>query len=159
MREQQQEDHVVHGACLCEAIQFEFVLPTLFCGHCHCSMCRRAHGAGYVTWIGVPLERFTLTAGQDRLAEFSSSQHGNRSFCSACGSSLFCQSDHHPEILDIVLANLRDAIDRSPQAHYYFSDRADWVTLGDELPRFGGVTGTEPLPSHESAHQSAERSA
>jgi hypothetical protein len=48
-------------------------------------------------------------------------------------------------VIDIVLANLHDKIDRDPQAHYYFSDRAEWVAIGDELPRFGGETGTKPL--------------
>ena len=48
--------------------------------------------------------------------------------------------------IDIVLANLQDKIDREPQGHYYFSDRVEWITLGDELPRFGGETGNTPLP-------------
>jgi len=43
-----------------------------------------------------------------------------------------------------VLANLDGASD-APQAHFYFDDRAPWVTVADDLPRFGGKTGTEPL--------------
>ncbi len=149
----------VHGACLCGAVQFEFTLPTLFCGHCHCSMCRQAHGAGYVTWIGVKVQQFSLTTGPDHLAAFSSSDHGKRSFCDQCGSSLFCESDSHPDVIDIVLANLHDPIDRQPQAHYYFSDRADWTVIGDELPRFGGETGTVPLAQQTPSHCGAEKHA
>jgi hypothetical protein len=29
----------------------------------------------------------------------------------------------------------------------YFDDRADWVALGDDLPRLGGKTGLEPIES------------
>jgi hypothetical protein len=37
------------------------------------------------------------------------------------------------------------AIDRLPQAHIYFDDRADWVVVEDRLPRLGGPTGLEPI--------------
>lgn len=140
-----QQTTPVHGSCFCRAVQFEFTLPTMFCAHCHCSMCRQVHGAGYVTWVGVPYTQFRMVAGQEHLKVYQSSDHGKRSFCDVCSSSLFCESTHHPQHIDIVLANLHDPIDREPQAHYYFSDRIEWVHLDDELPRFGGESGTEPL--------------
>ena len=139
------EARTVAGGCLCGAVRFEIAMPTLFCGHCHCSMCRRAHGAGYVTWIGVPYERFTLLAGEDRLVRYRSSDHGTRSFCRTCGSTLFCESTNHPGWLDIVLANVEGKIDAAPQGHFYFDDRTEWVHVADGLPRFGGKTGLEPL--------------
>ena len=58
--------------------------------------------------------------------------------------TLFCESTLHPDYFDIVLANLAGA-GEAPQAHFYFDDRAPWVTVADDLPRFGGKTGTEPL--------------
>lgn len=135
----------VRGSCLCGGVRFELEPPTLFCGHCHCTMCQRGHGAGYVTWIGVPRERFRLLSGQDSLARYKSSDHGTRSFCPRCGSSLFCESTHRPDEVDIVLANLHGPIDRVPEIHAYFSDRAAWTQVQDELPKLGGKTGMEPL--------------
>ena len=135
----------VEGSCFCGRVRFAFDLPTEFCAHCHCSMCRRAHGAGYVTWIGVPVKGFRLTAGEPLLARYRSSDHGTRSFCATCGSTLFCESTHHPERIDIVLANVSGKIDRRPAAHVYFSDRADWVEANDGLPRLGGKSGVEPV--------------
>ncbi len=111
-------------------------------------MCRRAHGAGYVTWIGVPLTQFRFLSGREHLKAFQSSDRGRRSFCQECGSTLFCESSHYPDMMDIVLANMDGPIDRKPKAHYYYSDRADWVSPEDDLPRFGGQSGTEPLPHH-----------
>jgi hypothetical protein len=134
----------VSGACLCGAVRFEIELPVLFCGHCHCSMCRRSHGAGYVTWIGVPYERFNVRDGVDGLMRYRSSEHGRRTFCGICGSSLFCESTNHPGWIDIVLANVDGDVERAPEAHFFFDDRADWVRPGDDLPRFGGTTGLEP---------------
>lgn len=133
------------GSCLCGKVRFEITPPTTFCAHCHCSMCRRNHGAGFVTWFGVPSERFALTAGADRLAKHASSEHGSRSFCRDCGSSLFCESTKHSHRVDVTLASMHGAIDRAPQMHVYFSDRADWVEIDDELPKLGGASGLEAL--------------
>jgi hypothetical protein len=135
----------VSGSCFCGAVRFSVRLPTLFCGHCHCSMCRRSHGAGYVTWLAVPKAQFQLEAGEAELTRFRSSEHGARSFCSRCGSSLFCETTHYPEVIDIVLANMHGAIDQPPRSHLYFDDRAAWVVVNDGLPRLGGATGREPI--------------
>ena len=138
------QSQTVDGGCFCGAVRFAIELPTLFCVHCHCSMCRRSHGAGYVTWFGAPYERFRILKGPQQLVRFRSSDHGTRSFCGTCGSSLFCESTRHPDHIDIVLANMDDAIDRQPEFHVFFDDRAKWVRIGDELPRMGGTTGMEP---------------
>jgi hypothetical protein len=125
----------VGGACLCGAVRFRVALPTLFCAHCHCSMCRRNHGAGYVTWIGVPYERFAIEKGEDALVTYASSDTGTRKFCGRCGTSLFCENTKHPDHVDIPLANLDGPIDRDPQVHMFFDCRAPWVAIGDALPK------------------------
>jgi hypothetical protein len=108
-------------------------------------MCRRNHGAGFVTWFAISRDQLEVDAGRDELRVYSSSEHGTRAFCTRCGSSLFCESQKHPDQVDIPLANMQDPIDRAPQFHFYFDDRADWVPISDNLPRLGGATGMEPL--------------
>lgn len=120
-------------------------MPSLFCAHCHCSICRRIHGAGFVTWFAVPRAQLRITAGESDLVRFQSSDHGTRSFCGSCGSTLFFESTLHAERIDIVLANMDGPIDREPQLHAYFDCRAEWVTVEDSLPRLGGETGVDPL--------------
>ncbi len=139
------ESGVVAGACLCGAVRFEIQLPTLFCAHCHCSMCRRAHGAAFVTWVAVAVGDFTVRAGEAELTRYRSSAHGTRSFCRTCGSTLFFTSTEHPERVDVALANVQGDIDRPPQLHAYYDDRVPWVEVTDTLPRLGGLTGLEPL--------------
>lgn len=133
----------VPGSCFCGAVSFEIELPTLFCGHCHCSMCRRPHGASFVTWTGVPIERFSVTSGEQHIQRFQSSEKGTRSFCKLCGSQMFCQTE--PEIVDVALAALHGKIDREPEAHYFFDSRADWTVVNDDLPKLGGESGMDPL--------------
>ncbi len=141
----------VAGACLCGAVRFRAQLPSLFCAHCHCSLCRRSHGAGYVTWFAVPRAQLELDAGAAELVRYASSEHGSRSFCGRCGSSLFCESALHPDRVDVVLANMQGPIDRAPQLHVWFDDRADWVFADDGLPRLGGPSGMEPLEQDASS--------
>ena len=136
---------VVSGACLCGSVRFEVTMPSLFCAHCHCSICRRSHGAGYVTWFAVPRAQLRITEGESELVRYQSSEHGTRSFCGRCGSSLFFESTLGGDRVDIALANMEGPIDREPQLHAFFDCRADWVTVGDSLPRLGGKSGVEPL--------------
>jgi hypothetical protein len=108
-------------------------------------MCRRIHGAAFVTWFSVPRSALRVTAGESDLVRFKSSDHGTRSFCGCCGSSLFFESKLDAERVDIALASMDGPIDREPQLHAYFDCRVGWVTLGDSLPQLGGETGVEPL--------------
>jgi hypothetical protein len=108
-------------------------------------MCRRSHGAGVVTWFAVPYGQFEILEGAEALVRHRSSDHATRSFCGRCGSSLFFETTQHPEKIDIVLANMHGPIDREPQLHAHFSDRAAWVEVHDTLPRLGGASGLEPL--------------
>jgi hypothetical protein len=99
-------------------------------------MCRRPHGASYVTWTAVPPEQFRIAGGEDQLQIYQSSDHGRRQFCKICGSQMFCWHERDdqaaPEMIDIALAALHGEIDRQPEEHYYYDSRAKW-------------TGTEPL--------------
>ncbi len=108
-------------------------------------MCRRNHGAAFVTWFGIAREGLQITAGADALRRYRSSPHGERSFCGHCGSSLFCESERQPDHVDVVLASLDGPIDRAPSAHFYFDSRADWTDVRDDLPRLGGASGVTPL--------------
>ena len=136
-------DKKVTGGCLCGAVRFEIELPTLFCGHCHCSMCRQPHGSAFVTWTAVPPERFRYLAGEEQIRQFQSSEEGTRTFCHLCGSQMLCQIE--PDILDIALSALHAPIDRVPESHWYYDSRVTWFEVTDDLPKYGGESGMEPL--------------
>ena len=139
----------VAGSCFCGAITYEIDLPTLACVHCHCSMCRRPHGASYVTWAVVPPEHFRVTSGAEQLKTYESSRHGRRQFCATCGSQMFCWHEGSdgspPRVIDVAVASLHGDIDRRPEAHYFYDSRARWTEVHDALPKLGGETGTQPL--------------
>ena len=135
------------GGCLCGAIRFEVAPPTKWCAHCHCSICRRAHGAAFVTWFGVDESQFEMTSGDEQLAWYRSTPPARRGFCSRCGSTLFFESDDWPGEIHIALANMDGPIDREPGAHVFFDTHVAWVEIGDDLRRLGEPSGTEEIES------------
>jgi hypothetical protein len=126
---------VVTGGCLCGAVRLRAALPPNWVAHCHCSMCRRAHGAGFVTWVGFPRAAVTIESGEELLTRFRSSAQATRSFCSRCGSMLLFQSGRWPDETHVTLACLDSAGGLEPQAHAYWASRAPWADWrGAELP-------------------------
>jgi len=100
------------GSCLCRAVTFEITPPTLFCCHCHCRYCRKAHGAGFVTWLGAAEKQFAYTAGADLVSWYASSQQSKRGFCSRCGSTMFYVSTLSPGEVHIARAFVDEPVDR-----------------------------------------------
>lgn len=125
----------VPGRCLCGAVAFECKLPTKWVAHCHCSLCRRAHGAAFVTWAGFEQSRFRCTAGEQQLRWYRSTPEAERGFCTHCGSTLFFRSSRWPGEIHVAVANLDAPLDRAPQAHVYWNSHVDWYVPADELPK------------------------
>jgi len=128
----------VNGSCLCGAIGFSATLPSKWCAHCHCSMCRKSHGAGYVTWAGFEADRVEITRGGEQLKWFDSSPGAQRGFCKACGSSLFFRSERWAGELHIALGCVDDEIDRAPQANVFFDTHVDWMPVDATLKQVDG---------------------
>ena len=112
-------------------------------------MCRRPHGASYVTWAGVPPKQLRITGGEGQLQIYRSSEDGRRQFCKICGSQMFCWHERGreraPAMIDVALASLHGEIDRKPEAHFFYDSRAGWTVVDDDLPKRGGETGGQPL--------------
>ncbi len=140
-------DPTIPGSCLCGAVRFSVTVPVRFAVHCHCSRCRKAHGAAFVTWVGVPDPGFRFDTGESEVGWYASSPEARRGFCRACGSPLFFRSTRWPGEVHVVRASLEGDPGMEPKAHVFADARVPWVTLGDDLPVLGGATGTEPIGS------------
>ena len=140
-----ESEQTIQGQCLCGGVKFEADLPAKWCAHCHCTFCRRAHGAPFVTWAGFAEERVRMLAGEDLLVNFKATPQATRSFCRACGGQIFFQGDRWPGEIHIARALLEETADLRPTAHSYFSDKASWMEVPDSLPKRGGESGIEPL--------------
>ena len=125
----------LEGGCLCGTVRFEVGLPSKWCAHCHCSMCRRYHGAGYVSWAGFSSDRFRITEGSESLSWYDSSEQAQRGFCSNCGSSMLFRSDRWPDEVHVALGVLDGPVDKPPQAHVFHENHVNWIVMDDTIPR------------------------
>jgi hypothetical protein len=132
------------GRCLCGAIRFSVQFPTKWCAHCHCSMCRLAHGAPFVTFVGVVNANFRIESGAESIERYASSATAVRSFCRHCGTTFLFQASRWPGEVHVARACIKGAIDREPESHAFFDDRVEWIHVNDDLPKLGGTSGTEP---------------
>jgi len=129
------------GRCLCGAVKFSITPPTLFFAHCHCHYCREAHGAAFVSWVGAAESRFHYLPGSTEPRWYQSSRQSRRGFCANCGTTLFFASTLCPGEMHIARPAIKGPIDREPQCHVFYDQHADWIEVGDKLPRY---TSDEP---------------
>ena len=128
------------GRCHCGRVRFVARFPSRFACHCHCESCRRAHGAAFVTWVGMEATRCSIDDTRQTLRWYASSPGAERGFCSHCGSTLFFRSQRWAGELHIVHANFDGDVDRAPQAHAFWDAHVDWagVDPNDGLSRKSG---------------------
>ena len=127
---------ILQGQCLCGAVKYRVAAAPKWSAHCHCSLCRRAHGAPFVTWVGVPLEAFKIVDGEPTLRWFASSAQAKRGFCSQCGTPLFFHGEKWADEMHIARATLDTPITLLPQAHVYYDTHVGWAQCDDHLPRY-----------------------
>lgn len=121
------------GGCLCGTIRYRIDAEPRLVSHCHCSLCRRAGGAAFVTWLTVRQEAFALTQGA--LQRRASSDHGWRAFCATCGSQVASGSSRYPRYVEVTAGTLDEPGKVRPERHVYWPDRLPWVAAEDGLPR------------------------
>lgn len=126
-----------HGSCLCGAVRFEVDAFQPHVAHCHCSMCRKFHGAACATFAGVLRHQFRWAAGEAALKRYTAPNGTTRTFCRHCGSSLMFASPHaSADTLEIALGAMDDDLPVKPDTHIFVGSKANWDVLTDCLPRF-----------------------
>ncbi len=123
------------GSCLCGAVGYEVQAESIRATHCHCSMCRKAHGAAYATWGDVPAANFRWTQGEDLLIENKSSQELSRFFCSRCGAQLAGVNKTTPEVFNFTIGTLEDGAPVELANHIFVGFKAPWHKITDSLPQ------------------------
>jgi len=58
------------GQCLCGEIRYEVCKIEKQMAHCHCSMCRKFHGAAFATYGEAKVENFKWLQGVDFIKSY-----------------------------------------------------------------------------------------
>lgn len=130
------------GSCLCGIVTYELQGAVRNMMHCHCSICRKIHGAPFGTYLSV--DRVRWLSGEDHISRYQSSHNFHRCFCDQCGSVL-------PETVDgadysfVPAGGLINATDQRPQKHIFASSGASWYRITDDLPQYDSYSAeTKP---------------
>jgi hypothetical protein len=129
----------LEGGCLCGAVRYRTDGAPYHITHCHCTICRRAAGAAFVSWFSVPAASFLFVRGAP--ARFASSDKALRQFCAACGTQLTFRFHATPGEIDVTLCSLDDPDRLAPEDHIYTSTRLRCMIFADGLPQSGGKRG------------------
>jgi len=129
---------MIKGSCLCGTVRYEVRGALGPASHCHCSMCRKAHGAAFGTYARVRRNDFVLLSGAQDIVSYQSSPEVARTFCGRCGSTLQFIRVTRPDSFSLALGTLDDDPGVRPSMHIFVRDKAPWADIGDELPRHAG---------------------
>lgn len=127
---------MIRGHCACERVRFEVDGDLLDFGHCHCSICRRLHGAAYATFAGVERSRFRYLTGEGDVRIYASSPRNDRVFCAHCGSPIFVDPKTEPARLYLSMSAVEGDPPRPAGYHAWVSSKATWHEITDDLPQF-----------------------
>lgn len=127
---------MLRGSCLCGAVRYEIDGAIDEIHHCHCSRCRKAHGAAFSTFGRIAAADLRVTNGADAIRRYQSSPPIERAFCGTCGSNLTFSFDALPDALWIAIGTLDDDPGARPSAHIFATSIAPWHAITDDLPQF-----------------------
>jgi hypothetical protein len=136
---------MIHGSCLCGDVAWEAEGPMQPVSHCHCSRCRKAHGAAFATYGAVPEPGFRVARGRQGIRRFESSPGFFRAFCGTCGSKV--PTDAREGRVFVPLGSLDDDPGARPLAHIFVASKAPWLEISDPLPRFDAWPPGVDLPT------------
>ena len=125
------------GSCLCGAVGYEIKSRPKALSHCHCSQCRKSHGAAFASYGSVPRADLHLIKGTDRITSYSSSESVLRQFCGQCGSSLFWSRSRgdYADWISIALGTLDTTFTSDKQQHVEVTSKSSWYEIQDQWPQ------------------------
>lgn len=132
----------IYGGCLCGAVQYEITGQLFAADHCHCSKCRRQHGAAFATYANFKPIDFKWVSGETLTKTYESASGAGWCFCSICGSSLAGTIDDQPT--SITLGTVRGDPGVRPESHIFVGSKAPWYEINADLPQFDERASTTP---------------
>ena len=127
---------MIFGRCECGTITYEADCEIADLCHCHCSQCRRLHGAAYATFAGIDASKFRITAGEEALKKFASSKTNHRLFCGNCGSNILAAENETTNFVYLAMGTVDGSPDLPEAYHIYVASKAPWHDITDSAPQY-----------------------
>lgn len=120
------------GSCLCGSVRYRVDGDFDRVTHCHCSMCRKSHGAAFATYATVSTSQLSIEDETGALAWYRSSPTAERGFCTGCGASLFWRDEtREPGLVAFSLGTVDTPLAGIEIRDIFVESRADWHPIED----------------------------
>ncbi len=130
------------GQCLCGRVQIEIDIPARWAWHDHSRASQHAHGAAYATYVGSWRSRFRIKKGAACITCFQDEARKTaRSFCARCGTPLFYERVHSPQMVNVPRALFETRTGREPRYHIAIEEAPEWAYQGEPLVPLKGFPG------------------
>ena len=126
---------MLSGSCLCGRIQYQLDGEPTFLNHCHCSMCRKASGAAFGSFLHADGRIFRWTAGEDHITAYNSSPGNYRPFCKVCGSRVPVLEEEGAHVIIPAGTLDQDPVIR-PIVHFHVGSKAPWYEISDSTEQY-----------------------
>jgi hypothetical protein len=125
------------GSCLCGRVAYVVEGDPQLAWNCYCGRCRKARAAGHASNVLVATDGLRFTRGEDELASYEvpDARFFTHVFCRTCGSSM-PRKDAERGIVVIPMGSLDDDVGMRPRGHIFVADKAPWIEIHDDLPRY-----------------------
>ena len=135
----------IRGSCLCGGIKFEITGAGFGAMNCHCSQCRKQHGAAFRSRLRAAASDVRFIAGEELIKFWESPRGYMRGFCRECGSPVINKAGPNWKVppafavtapqYGIPLALLDNPPVR-PELHCFVASKAPWFEITDDLPQY-----------------------
>lgn len=125
----------MESSCLCGAVRWTSAAAPLSLSHCHCSRCRKQHGAAFATYALTPADGFRLE-GEERVGAWSAGGGFARRFCRVCGSAVPPPVGAGERFVHEPAGSYQGDPGLRPGLHIFVASKAPWYEIPDALPRF-----------------------
>jgi hypothetical protein len=120
---------MVKGQCFCGAVSFEIDATLRAPSLCHCSQCRRLHGAPGA-YTSAPASAYRIT-GEENLNWYRISPRSEQGFCRICSSKLFWRAVGGEE-LDVTMGSLEAPSGLKLDRHIWTRSQGDYYEIGHD---------------------------
>ena len=136
---------IIRGSCLCGGVKFEITGPVFGAMNCHCSQCRKQHGAAFRSRVRAAASDVRFITGEALIKFWESPRGYMRGFCRECGSPIINRAGPNWKVpadfpvtapqYGVALALLDDP-QVAPELHCFTGSKAPWFEITDDLPQY-----------------------
>ena len=127
---------MITGRCECGKVTYQVDGEIHDYSHCHCSQCRRLHGAAFASFGGVARRDFSYLTGESEVKSYASSHDHDRRFCGHCGSNILVALLDEPDDFYLSMGSIDGDPKLPGEYHIFVGSRAPWYKANDDAPKY-----------------------